>query len=173
MLKKLQEAFEERYRICPLTQEDVPAVLKLYQSNEEYYTVTQNHPVSVKDCIHDMTECPPGTAAEQKYYLGYYQKENLTAVMDFVDGYPDRGTVYIGLFIIDRAFHGTGTGTAILSPFLAAMKELGYQRVQLGCFESNAAGKKFWTKLGFTVDETVDRTEEETCRRLMKMSLPL
>lgn len=173
MLAKLSEVFHGRYIVRPLTETDIPAILKLYRSNEHYYTATQNNPVSKEDCVHDMTECPPGILKSQKYYLGFCQNEELIAVVDFVEGYPDAETGYIGLFMIDRAFHGKGVGTAILIPFFRAMKERGFEKAALACFESNAAGRRFWTKLGFTVEETVDRREGETLRRLMKMSRPL
>lgn len=173
MLKRLAEAYDGRYIVRPLIREDVPAILKLYQSNADYYAVSQNNPVSEEDCVHDMTECPPGIPAEQKYYLGFYQNEKLAAVLDFVDGYPEAGTVYIGLFIIEAAFHGKGIGTGILQPFLSVMKSCGRLKAALGCFEANLAGKKFWLKQEFAVDETVDRTEGNTLRRLMKMSRPL
>lgn len=173
MLSKVEKAFRGQYMVRRLTEADSAAVLKLYRSNVDYYAIAQNHPVSEEDCVHDRTECPPGISEGQKYYLGFYREGFLIAVMDFVDGYPDTEIVYIGLFMIDRHFHGKGVGTGILLPFLAAMKACGFQKAALGCFESNTAGKGFWTRLGFTVDEIVDRTEEETTRRLMKMSLRL
>jgi len=173
MLTKLTEAFHDTYSVKPLIKEDILSILKLYQSNVDYYAAVQNNPVSEEDCIHDMTKCPPGISKEQKYYFGFYRDGTLAAVMDFVDGYPDTGTVYIGLFIVDRALHGKGVGSSILRSFLKVMKEYGYQKAALGCFESNTAGKDFWIRLGFTVDEIVDRTEAQTLRRLMKMSLPL
>lgn len=173
MLAKFSEVFPGRYIVRPLSEEDIPVILELYRSNMDYYAATQNNPVSKEDCVHDMTECPPGISERQKYYLGFYQNGELAAVMDFVEGYPNAETVYIGLFMVDGAFHGKGVGTAILVPFLRAMKEMGFGKAALACFESNSAGKKFWTKLGFMVDETVDRKEGEILRRLMKMSRPL
>ena len=41
-----------------------------------------------------------------KYFFGFFEREELVAVMDLVDGYPAQRTSYIGFFMMNPDYQG-------------------------------------------------------------------
>lgn len=61
-----------------------------------------------------MKATPPGIVLSDKYFFGFFEREELVAVMDLVDGYPDQRTSYIGFFMMNPDYQGKHVGTAII-----------------------------------------------------------
>ena len=70
-------------------------------------------------------------------------------VMDVVRGYPDERSAYVGLLMVDGAWHGRGVGTLIMRAELRRLRAEGLSRVRLAYIEGNEPARKFWAKLGF------------------------
>lgn len=72
---------------------------------------------------------PPGKSIEDKYYIGFYQEGKLIAVMDLIDGYPEKRIVYIGFFMTDTSVQNQGT--EIIDYLCRHLCTLGYESVRL------------------------------------------
>ena len=96
-----------------------------------------------------------GESGEDKFYVGFFDGSMLTAVMDLILKYPNDETAFIGLFMVDSASQGKGTGTAIIEECLCFLKRQGLRRARLGFAKGNCQSEAFWTKNGFV------RTGEE------------
>ena len=147
-------ALSSTYAVRQLTPEDADAVLALAAGNELFYRYHPPLP-DRESILSDMTALPPGKGPEDKYFLGLFQGERLTAVMDLILGYPDGSTAYIGFFMVDRAFQGRGTGSALIGDCGEALARAGYRRLRLAVDRGNPQSAHFWTKNGFV------RTGEE------------
>ena len=55
---------------------------------------------SLESLANDLVECPPGQELSDKYFLGFWDKERLVAILDLIDGYPTAEIAYIGLFMV-------------------------------------------------------------------------
>lgn len=75
---------------------------------------------------------PKGKSFDDKYYIGFYQKGKLVAVMDFITEYPNKETVYIGFFMMNKKMQGKGIGTDIIAEVCSCLKENGFSKVELG-----------------------------------------
>ena len=80
--------FSSRYEVRELTEAELPEIYALCQSNPFYYDCCGVQ-TSEELIRRDMTLLPPGTGAEQKYYLGFLDAGRLLAVLDLIDGYPE------------------------------------------------------------------------------------
>ena len=140
--------FSDHFEVWELQESDATAVLKLWEGNPLYFTHCPPAP-SLEGVIGDMQALPPGKGAEDKYYLGFFEGEKLAAVLDLIDGYPDRETAFIGFFMVDSAFQGKGTGSSIVSSLLRALKKENFCRVRLGYVKGNPQSEAFWIKNGF------------------------
>ena len=96
-----------------------------------------------------MAALPPGKTANDKFYLGYYDNDNLTAVMDLILGYPDEETAYVGFFMTDVSVQGKGVGSTIISDLSQFICSQGYSDIQLGWVKDNPQAEHFWHKNGF------------------------
>ena len=131
-----------------LTDEDLPALLALCESNPTYYEL-YGEPPTLENLAQALRELPPGCSADQKVFLGFFEEGELVAVMDVVRGYPDERAAYVGLLMVDGARHGCGIGTLIMRAELRRLRAKGHSRARLAYIEGNEPARKFWAKLGF------------------------
>lgn len=135
------------YSVRRLEHKDARIVLNVYSGNDIFY---QFHPLpTLESILEDMDALPPGKEYSDKYFLGFFNGSQLAAVMDLILDYPKQKTGFIGLFIMHTAFQGTGKGTQIVTETLSCLKDLGYEKVQLGIDKGNPQSEAFWTKNGF------------------------
>ncbi len=131
-----------------LSARDADAVLKLYEGNPQYFAAMHS-PATRESVLDDLTALPPGKTAEDKSFLGFYDGDALVAVMDWIAGYPDGRTAFIGLFMVDAAYQGKGVGSTIVRDCLDWFARLGFERARLGYVETNPQSEAFWKKNGF------------------------
>lgn len=149
--------WEKGWLLRSLEERDFPRLLELYQSNPFYNSVALEEPPSLAMCREDQTALPPGTGPERKLFLGLFQGERLQAVLDLVDGYPEEGTLYIGLLELHGRAQGKGLGTRIMAVLLPAAAQAGFSQVRLGCMERNQPGLAFWRGQGFAPEDRVEQ----------------
>lgn len=71
-----------------LTEQDIPLIYAICLGNQQYYKYCMKQP-SVELIKSDLIITPPGIERSKKYYVGFFEKETLVAIMDLIDGYPD------------------------------------------------------------------------------------
>lgn len=130
-----------------LTDEDLPALLDLCESNPAYYELYGERP-TLENLAQALRELPPGCDADQKEFLGFFE-EGLVAVMDVIRGYPDERAAYVGLLMVDGARHGHGIGTQVARAEFRRLRFEGFSRVRLAYIQGNEPARHFWTSLGF------------------------
>ena len=96
---------------------------------------------------------------EQKYYVGFFDKDELIAVMDLIDGYPTEDCAFIGFFMMNNACQGKGIGSKIISDVLTYLKSIGLLKCQLGIDQGNPQSTHFWKKNLFHIIREVRQEE--------------
>ncbi|HEL9629212.1 TPA: GNAT family N-acetyltransferase [Streptococcus suis] len=139
--------FSSRFQVRKLTEADLEQVLALYQTNPLYFEHFPPLP-SLESLANDLVNCPPGKSLSDKYFLGFWDKNNLVAILDLIDGYPTEDTAYIGLFMVDANRSGQGLGSRIMAELLPQLATW-FKKVRLGYVESNPQSSYFWSKVGF------------------------
>ena len=135
---------------------DADSILELCKENTQYYLYCQARP-SREQILNDLHITPPGIDPSAKYYIGFYQRNTLLAVMDLIDGYPAPGTAFIGFFMMRKEFQGNQAGSAIIQESATYLKTLGMTAIRLGIDKGNPQSTHFWKKNGFVVKEEIDR----------------
>ena len=147
-IENLSKAFSVR----KLNRDDVEAVYALSVGNPIFY---EYHPpfVTRESIWEDMEVLPPGKGYADKFYIGFFDGENLVAVMDLIRDFPQEKVAFIGLFMVDARYQGKGTGSRIIEECGACLRESGFQTIQLGVDKGNPQSFAFWKKNGFSVIE--------------------
>lgn len=140
--------FSSKYTVRRLVTKDTEIILKLNQSNPLYFKYCPPA-ISRPTIRHDMTVVPPNKTKDDKYYLGFFDGENLVAMMDLIAKYPDDITAWIGLFMVDAKYSGKGIGTKIIKEVLKALGDSGFKQVELAYAKGNPQSEHFWVKNGF------------------------
>lgn len=131
-------------------EENLQVALRVLESNRDgYYTYIQEEWPTEENLREDITALLPGRSLSDKTFALLYREEVPAAVVDYIEGYPDEETGYIGLFLLDSSLHRQGMGTWLLSVLEQTALQTGKSRLELGCYESNGPGLSFWTKMGF------------------------
>ena len=142
------ELLSKNYNVRKLNEEDISEIYKLCSKNELYYRYCS--PFVTEDSIReDMSALPPGKDDKDKYYLGFYDEENLIAVLDLILSFPDEDAAYIGFFMMDTDKQKQGIGTSIITNVSEALKEENYKRIELAWVQGNPQAEAFWHKNGF------------------------
>ena len=144
-MKKMNLPFDIKY----LEEKDTDIILALYKGNTTYFHYCQPQP-SEETVKEDMIVCPGGVPASAKHYVGIFDADELVAVLDLIEGYPDIKTAWIGLFMLDRKWHGRGMGTRIFTALYDCLKQNGFKSIQLGYIKGNPQAEAFWRKNGFS-----------------------
>lgn len=151
--------FSSTYTVRTLDEADIPLLLRLGASNPQFFRYSSGANTAEEYRL-AITVAPPGIPPEQKYYVGLFDGETLVAALDLIDGYPDRGTAFLGFFMVAAERSGKGVGSAIISELMAYLKSRGFRRVRLGIDKGNPQSSHFWQKNGFVILREVDRGQD-------------
>ncbi|MEY8516649.1 GNAT family protein [Lachnospiraceae bacterium 29-84] len=161
----------DHYSVRKLSPADAGDIYRLCSKNKIFY---QFHPpfATKESILEDMEALPPHKDYKDKYYVGFFKGHSLLAVLDLILDYPKEKTAYIGFFMMEAAFQGTGIGSGIIHECASYLQELGYQDIRLAIDKGNPQSEAFWTKNGF--HKTGEEFPNETSSYLpMEKALPL
>ena len=144
-----------RFSVRALRDTDVDAIFTLCRANTQFYEYCQAKPTR-EQILQDLHIAPPGFDASDKYYVGFFQQDDLIAVMDLLDGSPEPQITFIGFFMINRELQGQGLGSEIIGEAAAYLRSAGKTAIRLGIDKENPQSTHFWKKNGFQVIREVD-----------------
>ena len=99
----------------------------------------------------DVTALPPEKCAEDKHYLGFFDRETLVAVLDLIERYPQDDTAYIGFFMTKKERQGYGLGSTFIGELMDELRRERFRKVRLAVDRGNPQSKAFWEKNGFAL----------------------
>ena len=151
---------EELTRQCGirLLSIDETHIQKLMAGNEAYFHLVKEEIPTLEQAKESYTVLPPGTGRDQKTFAVFYKKGKCMAVLDFIWGYPEENTGFIGLLMVAADGQGKGIGKKLFRHIRKAARENGLKKLRLGCYASNEPARNFWEKQGF---RTVEIREKE------------
>ena len=142
--------FSSHFRVRSLTGSDTDLILDLCQGNPLFYEYTDAGPTA-EQILDDMEVTPPGTDRSAKYYIGFFEGEELAAVMDLIDGWPEPETAWIRFFMVNRKYQGKQIGSSIIAETAYCLRTVGKTAIRLGIDKGNPQSARFWKKNGFKV----------------------
>lgn len=150
MISLYPKSFSDQYEIKHMTQEDVEEIYEFCLTNPQYYDFCGSE-LTKESIIKDLSITPPNITLEDKYYVGFFKNDVLTAVLDLISGYPEERICFIGFFMISGRKANSGMGTAIIENLCDYLKSCGFTSVQLAYEISNPQASHFWIKNGFSM----------------------
>ena len=141
-------AMSTDYETRSLTQADIADVYHLYRANSRYYRLAKERP-SRQQLTEVISRLPDGADAAQKFFVGFYNGDELVAVLDLIVGYPREKAAFIGWFMVDAEKQRQGIGSQIFADIRATMKAQGFTALTLKCPVENQEAIAFWQNLGF------------------------
>ena len=143
------------YSVRILEESDVEMLVEICKQNTVFYEYTVARP-TIENILDDMKATPPGIDMSDKYYFGFFDGQELVAIMDLVDGYPKVDIAYIGFFMMNLKFQGKQIGSAIISEVIDYLRSIGKTAVRLAIDKGNPQSTHFWKKNGFEIISEAD-----------------
>ena len=130
------KSLSKRFYVRKLDRNDVEMIYDMSCENNIFY---RYHPpfVTKESILEDMEALPPGKSYDDKFYVGFFENENLVAIMDLILDYPEKEIAFIGLFMTNIQYQNKGIGSKIISEIVTYLKSLGYKKIRLGVDKGN------------------------------------
>jgi len=143
-------SLSEKYFVRRLGADDVDLIYDMSCRNEIFY---RYHPpfVTKESIMEDMQALPPHKSYDDKYYIGFFDGDTLTAVMDLILGYPSDEIAWIGLLMTNVLCQNQGVGSGIVKDVCRILQQAGYEKVRIGVDKGNPQSNSFWRKNGFHI----------------------
>ena len=142
------------YEITPISRQNFAQAFEVYESNQDFFILTQGKKATIETSINDITAIPPNCDISQKVYVSIWDDSQVIGVLDVITGFPKPNHIWIGLLLIHGKLHGKSIGSEVVSALLKAAKTAGYEDAPLGVIENNKKGIAFWQKHGFKETRT-------------------
>lgn len=144
------KGLSDKYTVKKLGNSDIQDIFNLCRENKLYYEYCP--PMVTEESIKkDMIALPPNIQISDKFYIGFYEEENLIAIMDLINGYPEQKIAYIGFFMTSVTRQKRGIGTEIISELCDYLKQKGFISVRLAWVKGNPQAEHFWLKNMFVI----------------------
>lgn len=174
--KQLPKSFLSRlrgelpgYTVVKGSEENLDDIYELMRGNTCHNQQIYGREVLMEECMESLTGRPEGTTPEQKTFAVLYKKGKCTALVDFIYGYPDEKTCYLGLLMLAEEAHFKGIGKKLMKHVYRAAKAVGMESMRLVCYECNEIGMNFWKKQGFELLGELEREVEGRSLRLYEL----
>lgn len=158
-----------QYELCEGSREHLRDIYRLITGNEEFLKSTQAHEQTMEECEEALVARPPRVAAENKHFLVIYENGECVALLDYLEGYPEKETAYIGLFIVDASKHGNGIGRRINDAFMRSAQCCGYRNIKLGYYRRNESGYWFWRKNRYIAESVTSMENDGQTWEILRM----
>lgn len=146
-----EKKLSTEYQVRRLTATDANKTFALVQSNPTYFNYCP--PQATRHSIlEDMKIVPANKTLDDKYYLGFFDKDKLIAVLDLIYQYPDDNSAWIGFFMVDAAYQGKGIGSKIIDGLDKELVASGLTRIELAYAKGNIQSEHFLLKNGYQKD---------------------
>lgn len=136
------------YRVEIINENHFADIFNLCLSNPEYYAHTKSS-LSFQSIRDDLLALPPNKSTEDKYFLAFYDMDNLIAILDLIWQYPNDSTAYIGLFMTHQKIQGQGVGSFIIHELEDFLAKNGFHSLKLAIIDENRTAQSFWIKNKF------------------------
>ena len=164
LLDRLQFFLGSNYQVKKLDLEQAKEVWQLQVQDPAYHQVFQAQLPELVEIEAEMELLPAGADKSQKFYFGFYQADELVAIVDLVLDYPKINQAWLGMIMVTKQKQGQGHGQKIMQALQASLKREGYKKLQLANAKALGQASQFFTKLDFvalaTLTSQTKRLEE-------------
>lgn len=96
-IKNLSQTFN----VKKLTESNIDDMLALCKKNTFFFEYCPPAPTK-KSLMEVLSALPPNKTLQDKFFVGFYDKNKLVAICDLISGYPHAQTAFIGYLCLTR-----------------------------------------------------------------------
>lgn len=143
----------------------VAELQELLERCEAFEMLVTGHPPDPHAAEDLLTEVPPDHPSRDKFVIGVWTQQGLTAVIDLLRDFPQPRVWYLGLLLVAPEARGSGFGARLVEALKTWIASHGGRAIRLAVQDQNPAALRFWLRHGFVqvgtaTQELVDRTNQ-------------
>lgn len=128
---------------------DRKVALALYQGAPAYFRTIGDPYPSRATIEHDRTVVPTGITTDHKHFNIIMDGQDSLGVLDYVTGYPDASSVYLGLLLLPTKWQRQGYGRRVVQQLRKQLLTATYTRLQIAVVQTDVDAINFWHAVGF------------------------
>ena len=144
-----------------ITKDNALDAFNIMKANPLYFDNLREE-ASINHVYHDIEALPPNKEYKDKYYFGLYKNNDMIAIIDLIDGFPNKETAFLGFFMINKNYQLKGIGSSIIGDLASYLKCMGINYIRLGYVKTNNQSKAFWYKNDFKPTGVESRNDNYT-----------
>ena len=124
---------------------DAAGLQAVFETDPAYFETMELAPLRPDEGAEALVERPGGVPLERKHVWIV----DGVAVLDVLEGYPDRTTWYLGLIFLAPDARGAGLGTELIEALCAHVVASGGTALRLAVVVGNPKARRLYDRLGF------------------------
>lgn len=140
---------DDNIAICPVTEQDVPALLPIYRQCEDFLALGPDPVASLAMIKTDMEL----SRRESGVFCGIYRDKELIGVVDYVpdgfEGIADEG--FISLLMIAAPYRHQGVGASVVNQVEQLCRKRQVTVIRTAVQINNPQALRFWQRLGYQI----------------------
>lgn len=135
--------------IRELNKLNLEEIMNLLNNCIDYFELVEGDKPNINNVKEILENFPPEKTIDDKKVFGFYDNQELIALVDFIKGYKTLNEGIIGLFLVDERKRNLGIGKYVHKEIIKVAKSYGLKKLRIGVAESNKVACIFWGKLGY------------------------
>ncbi|MEO8705398.1 MAG: GNAT family N-acetyltransferase [Kofleriaceae bacterium] len=128
---------------------DIPALQAMFSADDAFFELTEGAPARPDEAAVLLTEIPPEVTVDRKGIYVVHARGELAGVVEFIAGYPDAATYYLGLLYVEPGARGHGYGEQLIAALQAHILARGGSKLRLAVTVTNTSARRLYDRLGF------------------------
>lgn len=137
-------------KVLPLTEKvHSKKVQRLFEKSRDYFVAFELRDPTDDEAERFFLAVPDGVKLQNKLTFGIFHHNKLAGVIDWLTGYPDKKSLYIGFLLISPEYRNTGKACTLFAKSLHLIEPHYDKKIHLCVEEKNTTAILFWEKVGF------------------------
>ena len=145
----------------------VTELQELLERCEDFEVLVTGHPPDPHAAADLLIEVPPDHPLRDKFVIGVWTDDGLTAAIEVLRDFPEPHVWYLGLLLVAPEARGSGLGARIVEALKTWIRSHDGRTIRLVTQDQNPDALRFWLAQGFVqigtaTQELMDRTNQVT-----------
>jgi RimJ/RimL family protein N-acetyltransferase len=133
------------------TEAEIAEMQRVLEGAPTYFELTTGHPPGAAEGQSLFTSLPPGFDYRDKFVWAIRHDDRSVGCIEVIKGWPEPGTVIIGLFLLQESSAGLGIGGEAYRLLEAELRGWsGITTIRAAVVATNRQVLGFWERMGFT-----------------------
>ena len=135
--------------IRELNKSNSEEIVNLLNNCIDYFELVEGEKPNINTTKGILEDLPSEKTIDDKKVFGFYDNQELIALVDFIKGYKTLDEGIIGLFLVDERKRNLGIGKYVHQEIIKVAQSYSLKKLRIGVAESDKVACILWKELGY------------------------